>query len=381
MEFSKYTARGYGHTPSKQIHREGMLSLRKKPENKTLRTGTGYRIISLLLCAFLLLPLCGCVKKDEAFKKQIFAMDTVMTLTAYGRNGDAGLEAAENTINSLNAMLDPERTDSIVYALNSAQGETTPVSDEITEMIDIAKTVYDRTGGALDLTIYPLVKLWGFIDSNYYVPTEEEREAELQNLCFDDVVVDGTAGNYTVTMPSFAQISFGASAKGCTSDEAIAAMREAGVQSGIMSLGGNVQTLGTKPDGSNWNVAIQDPDDTGDYAGILSVGETAVITSGNYQRYFIQDGVLYHHIIDPATGAPSESGLKSATIVCESGAMADCLSTAMFVLGEEKALEYWRTYGGFELILITDDNRVICTSGLSESFTLAKDTYSLEFTD
>jgi len=337
--------------------------------------------MSLLLCAAMLLPLCGCVQKDEAFKKQIFAMDTLMTLTAYGRKGEDGLQAAEDTINSLNAMLDPERTDSTVYAMNGAQGEATPVSDEIAEMIDIAKTVYDRTDGALDLTIYPLVKLWGFIDGNYYVPTEEERQAELSNLCFDEVVVDGTAGNYTVTMPAYAQLSFGAAAKGCTSDEAIAAMRDAGVTSGIISLGGNVQTLGVKPDGSNWNVAIQDPEDTGSYVGVLSVGETAVITSGDYQRYFEQDGVLYHHILDPETGAPAESGLQSATIVCESGALADCLSTAMFILGEEKALEYWRTWGGFELILITDDNRIICTSGLSDSFTLANDTYTLEFTD
>jgi thiamine biosynthesis lipoprotein len=349
--------------------------------NKTGRYGAGFKLMSLLLCAAMLLPLFGCVKKDEAFKKQIFAMDTVMTLTAYGKKGEAGLQAAQDTINTLNAMLDPERTDSIVYELNRAQGETTPVSDEIAEMIDIAGTVYDRTNGALDLTIYPLVKLWGFIDGNYYVPTEEERAAELQNLSFDQVVVDGTAGNFTVTMPSYAQISFGAVAKGCTSNEAIAAMRGAGVTSGIISLGGNVQTLGTKPDGSNWNVAIQDPDDTGSYVGILSVGETAVITSGNYQRYFEQDGVLYHHIIDPDTGAPAESGLRSVSIVCESGPLADCLSPALYVLGEEKALDYWRTYGGFELILITDDNRIVCTSGLSETFTLANDAYTLEFTD
>ncbi|HBD85801.1 MAG TPA: FAD:protein FMN transferase, partial [Clostridiales bacterium] len=135
-------------------------------------------------------------------------------------------------------------------------------------------------------------------------------------------------------------------------------------------LGGNVQTLGLKPYGSNWNVAIEDPNDTSQYAGVLSVGETAVITSGSYQRYFEKDGKTYPHILDPHTGYPADSGLKSVTIVCTSGVTADCLSTALFVLGKDAALDYWRTYGGFEMILITQDDQIVCTSGLKSIFTL-----------
>lgn len=338
-------------------------------------------MIAALLCAALLLPFGGCVKKDDAFKKEIFSMDTVMSLTAYGKNGEAGLSAAENVINSMDTMLDPENDGSTVYALNNARGAAVPVSPQIADMLKTARTVYDRTDGALDLSIYPLVKLWGFVDEQYYVPTADEISAELKKLCFDKVDVLDADGAQSVTMPAGAQISFGAVAKGCASDNAIAAMKAAGVTSAIMSLGGNVQTLGLKPDGSNWNVAIQDPDNTGGYVGIVSVGETAVITSGNYQRYFERDGVRYCHIIDPATGAPARSGLNSATIVCESGTMADCLSTAMFILGADKALDYWRTYGGFEMILITDDHRIICTEGLADSFTLSNDNYTVSFTD
>lgn len=340
------------------------------------------RAVALLLSAVMLLPLYGCVAKDEAFKKQIFAMDTVMTLTAYGRKGEAGLTAAQKVINDMNAMLDPESDTSTVYAMNAAEGKSTSVSPQIADMIAKAKTVYSRTDGALDLTIYPLVKLWGFIDEAYYVPTRAETTAELAKLCFDQVSVQEAAdGTNSVTMPAGAQISFGAVAKGSASQNAIAAMRAAGVTSAIMSLGGNVQTLGLKPDGSNWNVAIQDPDDTGSYVAVISVGETAVITSGDYQRFFIQDGVTYHHIMDPATGGPARSGLHSVTIVCQDGTMADCLSTTMFILGEEKALDYWRTYGGFEMILITDDDRIVCTQGLSDSFTLANENYTVTFTD
>ena len=105
------------------------------------------------------------------------------------------------------------------------------------------------------------------------------------------------------------------------------------------------------------------------------MGETAVVTSGNYQRYFIgSDGVKYHHLIDPSTGKPAESGLVSVTIICEDGTLADCLSTAMFILGEDAALKYWRDNGGFDMIMVTDDNRVVCTSGLIEVFTLTNKT-------
>ena len=145
-------------------------------------------------------------------------------------------------------------------------------------------------------------------------------------------------------------------------------MRQAGVKSGIISLGGNVQTLGLKPDDSKWTVAIQDPNNTASWVGTVQVGETAVVTSGSYQRFFEFDGNTYHHIINPLSGSPVSNNLLSATIICEDGTMADALSTAMFVLGEARALNYWRQYGGFEMILITKSNQVICTKGLIDVY-------------
>ncbi len=357
--------------------------MRKNLKNPPRPRAICRHITAAVLCGAMLLPLGGCVGKNEAFKKQMFAMDTVMTLTAYGKNGEAALNAAAGVINSLNALLDPEDADSGVYALNNAGGGKVAVSAEIGEMLETAQTIHAQTGGALDPSIYPLVKLWGFIDSEFRVPTEAEIAEGLKRLCLDRIAVQGPSedGSYSVTMPSEAQVTFGAIAKGLTSDRAVAAMRDAGASSAIISLGGNVQTLGLKPDGSNWNVAIQDPEDTGGYVGIVSVGETAVITSGSYQRYFEQNGVRYHHIIDPATGFPADNGLVSATIICKSGMTADCLSTAMCVLGEAAALDYWRDYGGFEMILITDDERVICTGGLRDSFTLYNEAYTLTFSD
>ena len=125
-------------------------------------------------------------------------------------------------------------------------------------------------------------------------------------------------------------------------------MKGVGVKSAIISLGGDVQTLGIKPDGSLWSVAVQDPQNTGGYVGILDIAEAAVVTSGSYERYFTKDGVVYHHILDPKTGYPADSNLLSVTVVCESGAFSDALSTALFILGEEGALEYYREYGDCE---------------------------------
>ena len=246
--------------------------------------------------------------------------------------------------------------------------------------------VCKQSNGALDLSVYPLYLAWGEFDKDKgRIPSSKEIISLLQNVNFSETSITEFNGesNYSVRMPAGTQISFGAAAKGCASDRAIEAMRSAGVESGIVSLGGNVQTLGLKPDGSKWTVAVEDPNNTGSYVGTLSVGETAIVTSGNYQRYFIgSDGIKYHHIIDPDTGNPANNGLVSVTVVCEDGTLADCLSTAMFVLGVNGALRYWRNYGGFDMVMITDENEVICTSGLVEVFELTntKD-YTSRFTE
>lgn len=346
-------------------------------------TGISYKLICALLCAAMLLPLAGC-GETKLSQREVYAMDTVMTLSAYGKKGSAGLDAAESVIMSMDSALDPELSTSTTYAINHADGGSTVISGQIAEMISTAYTVYKQSEGALDLTIYPLVKRWGFIDGKYYVPTDEEISEDLARLCFDQLTLTSfpSSGSYAVQLPANGELSFAAVAKGCAADNAIEAMRQAGVTSGIISLGGNVQTLGLKPDGTEWNVAVQDPNNTASYLGVVSVGETAVVTSGSYQRYFTDSkGRTYHHILSPTSGYPVSNTLQSVTIVCDDGTMADCLSTAMFVLGQTKAINYWRTYGGFDMILVTNTNDIICTKGLMEKFTLTNENYSLKFVE
>lgn len=324
----------------------------------------------------MLLPLCAC-DGDEPVQQQVFAMDTIMTLTAYGDNAEAGLDNAAGVIQAMDTMLDPNSDSSYTSQINNAKGETVIVPPQVAEMLSVAFDVYTKSNGALDLSVYPLYEAWGeFKEDTGRIPSDNEIDSLLKKLNFGKLRITEFPGesNSSAALPSGTQISFGAVAKGCAANYAVDAMRKAGVESGIISLGGNVQTLGVKPDGTNWVVAVDDPNDTGSYVGTLSVGETAVVTSGSYQRYFKVDGNKYHHLIDPDNGKPADNGLLSVTIVCPDGTMADALSTAMFVLGEDAALRYWRENGGFEMIMITDDDRVVCTSGLIEVFTLTNAT-------
>jgi thiamine biosynthesis lipoprotein len=321
---------------------------------------------ALLLSALqLTLALAGCGEaRDDGEQRQIFAMDTVMLLTAYGGNAGAGLDAAESLIDGLNASLDPEREGSEAYALNHAGGGPVAVTEAVRRMLEVSQQVWEKSGGALNPATYPLTKAWGFIGGDYRVPSGGELDTLLEHTAFGTVTISG----HTVTLPAGMEMSFGAVAKGYASQSAVEVMRGTGVAAAVISLGGNVQTLGeTKPDGLPWTVAVQDPYDTGTYAGLLRVGETAVVTSGGYQRYFERDGVVYHHILDPSTGRPADSGLVSVTVICPDGTTADALSTALFVLGEEKALQYRTEYGGFDLVLITRDNRVVVAGKLDFS--------------
>ncbi len=343
---------------------------------------TSYKCIAALLCLTMLLPLAACGETKQS-QREIFAMDTIMTLTAYGNQREAGLDAAQSIIQAMDAALDPELETSTTYAINHANGANVSISGQVAKMLSCAYDVYKKSNGALDLSLYPVIKRWGFVDGHYYVPTDEELASDLALRCFDKMSLTSfpSSGSYAVSFPATAQISFASVAKGCAAENAISAMRQAGVTSGIISLGGNVQTLGQKPNGDDWTIAIQDPNNTSSYLGVINVGETAVVTSGTYQRYFTSGTKTYHHLINPKNGYPVSNSLLSVTIICEDGTMADCLSTAMFILGENNALNYWRNYGGFEMILVNNSNQIICTSGLIEEFTLANKSYSLRFTE
>ena len=283
-------------------------------------------------------------------------------------------------------MLSAENSKSEVYALNE-QGNL-QATDDLAELILRGKEIYQETDGLFDDTIYPVMKLWGFPTGNYHVPTAAEVQKKLALVDGDKVEIqtrdsdekggDSKEKTKFVTLGADQQIDFGGIAKGYTSSRIMDIYKDNGITSGLVNLGGNVQALGTKTDGTKWKIAVQSPDDTEDYLGILSVQDKAVITSGGYERYFEQDGVTYHHIIDPKTGYPAESGLVSVTIVSTDGTLADGLSTSLFIMGEEKAADFWREHKDeFDAILMSDDGTLYVTEGLENDFSTERTVESI----
>ena len=340
------------------------------------------RLGCLLLALALAGSLSGCGSSGPA-EGQTFAMDTVMNFSAYGKTGEDAITAARERIYQLEAELSRTREDSEVSQLNQAGGEMTAVGDDVWKLLTSAKTYSAATGDAFDITVAPVVSAWGFTTDTYQVPSQEELDTLLQLVDDSRIQLEQRSDGCYAALGQGQSIDLGGIAKGYASDCVAEIFAQYGVESGMISLGGNVYVSGAKPDGSAWRVGVQDPQDSSAAVGILDLTDAYAVTSGGYQRYFEQDGKRYHHIIDPATGYPAESGLLQVTVVAGAdaareddgnpagtGTMCDAFSTALFVMGEEKALDFWRSGAyEFDLILVTDDGRVLVTDGLADRFT------------
>ena len=318
------------------------------------------QMIALLTAMILLLtlPACGAQPARTARDREVFAMDTVMELRVYD-SSDAVLDEMDAALAALSRELNAEDDNGGLYALNRAGGgENAALAD----LVRRAAALSARTGGALDVSLHRASLAWGFPSKHYTIPTEADL-AELANHCGMRLVA---CEGDRITLQNGAELDLGAIAKGYAADRCRAILERAGV-SGILSLGGNIQTVGKKPDGTDWTVAILDPDDPGSYLLTMTVtGTKSVVTSGDYQRFFERDGARYCHILDPATLSPARNGLRMVTIVADEGFLADGLSTALFVMGLERGIEFWRAGNDFEAIWLTEDGTVTVTEGLED---------------
>lgn len=310
--------------------------------------------------------------ESQEASKDVFAMDTYMTVTAYGSHGEEAVEKAVAEIERLDGLLSTGEESSEIAKINANGGGT--LGEDASYLVERALEFGKSTDGAFDIAIYPIMAEWGFTTGDFKVPSKETLEGLLEKTKLSDVVFDKETSTVSFKTDGMA-IDLGGIAKGYTSTRIMDIYRECGVTSGLVNLGGNVQVLGTKTDGSKWRVAIQGVDDDDSYLGVLSISDKAVITSGGYERYFERDGVTYHHIIDPATGYPADSGLLSVSIVSADGTMCDALSTSLFIMGKDKAVEYWRAHSDeFDMILYDEENKVYVSEGIAEDFTSDFDT-------
>ena len=318
-----------------------------------------------LLSAAFLLTGCSGAPAQGPETATFFAMDTAMDFTVYG---DAALlDEAETLIGSLEEQVSVTDEHSDIYAIDHTGSGS--LSGNAAELMEQALELCRRTGGALDISVYPIVRAWGFTTGSYQVPDEETIQSLLPLVDYTQIQYDAATG--VVTLPEGMEIDLGSVAKGYAGQLAAQMLREHGVQSALLNLGGNVQTVGAKPDGSPWQIGIKDPQGE-DAMMVLSVEDQAVVTSGGYERYFEQDGQTYWHIMDPSTGHPADSGLISVTIVGDEGGVCDGLSTALFVMGLEKAADLWAQSGDFEAVFVTTSGEVYITEGLRDRFALTE---------
>lgn len=408
---------------------------------------------SIVLFIFILpiVLMCNGCSANRQASVSFYAMDTIMQITCYGKDAEAVASAAQAEIMRLDELLSIGNGNSEVSLINKNGGGI--LSEDVAALAEYALMLYRMTDGAYDMTILPVMELWGFTSGDYSVPDDETLKNMLE-LCNSGLIrymqvsdnttaensgailsennIDGNvendnnaddtsiyAGKYRLILSDGQGIDFGGLAKGYASDRLVDIFDSYNIKSAYFSLGGNVYCYHRKTDGSDWNIAIENPlknfayyrgDDVGgegagtgegakkisedvpDYLGAVRVHDKAVVTSGGYERYFEQDGKRYHHIIDTATGYPAESGLISVTVVSGDGALADGLSTACFVMGLDDSVSLWRAYGAggtfegrtiapFDLIVMTDDGEVYVTQGIVQNFSSGYDVHVVEKED
>lgn len=315
------------------------------------------------LLAALCLVLTGCASRQKE-TVDFFAMDTVMTVTVYGTGARQAALDAEASVEALDRRLSIFSSISAFAQFNDSGSAS--LSQEDAELLSAVLDLSRKTGGVFDPTVQPVVDVWGFYGEEPAVPDAGALAQALSLVGWEHLKLDS---RLLTSDLAGVKLDLGGVAKGYAAGLVARQLKDAGVQSAVLSLGGNVQVIGARPDGKDWTVAITDPFGSGQYAARLQVRDTAVVTSGPYERYFLEDGVRYHHILDPETGFPAETGLASVTVVCEDGAVADGLSTALFVMGPEKAADFWRSGEyAFDAVFILEDGTIQITPGLEGRF-------------
>ncbi len=301
-------------------------------------------------------------------------MNTSVSFTAYGDGAEEALAAAEERMGQLESLWSVTEEGSEIYRVNHSGGEPVVLSRETADLAEFALEMAEETQGALEPTLYPVLEAWGFTIDEHRIPEEAEIQELLSNTGYEKVRLDGE----TIRLPEGMELDLGAVGKGYAGDFICELLREQGITSALLDIGGNIQTIGTRPDGSDWRLGLRNPFGEGT-VGVLTVSDCAVVTSGNYENYFVgEDGKTYGHILDPETGHPAESGLASVSIVTEEGKLGDALSTSLFVMGPEEAEAFWRENEDFEMIVITQDGEIIVTEGLEDRFVLGNDFQNME---
>ena len=303
------------------------------------------------------------------------AMDTVVTVRSFGRRPGAANECLRERVLQIEEEISVTNESGEVYRLNHSDARRADVSEDTARLMAFSLKMAEETDGAFNPCLYPITSAWGFTTGGFRVPADSEIERLLPLVDFSKARVEGQ----TIFLEHGGadggrmMVDFGAVGKGFASDEAVRILKRAGVRSAVIDFGGNVHALGQKRGArgrqSDWLIGVANPFSDG-VACAVRVRDKAVVTSGGYERFFEDEcGNRHSHIFDGKTGKPARSGIASATVVADSGLYADALSTSLFVLGKNRAVDLWRDRRDFEMILILEENTVLVSEGLKDVFT------------
>ena len=317
------------------------------------------RLVPLILSLMILCSGCGAEKELPKLSEVGFYLDTVIILTAY-TDDDQVLKDAMEECSRYEKLLSATIEGSDVWRINHADGQPVEVSDDTMEVLRCAVRIAELSGGAFDVTIAPVSSIWDFTSGEAVLPDAEKIARAAELVDYTKLELEGN----TVRLPAGMMIDPGGIAKGYIADSVKAWLMDKGVRHAILSFGGNVVGIGTKPDGSDWKVGIQDIDKaTGEYMLVSRNNGGSTVTSGIYERGFDLDGVRYHHLLSSGTGWPVQNELASVTIFSDSSMEGDALSTAAFVLGTENGLKLIESLDGIEAVFIAKDRTVTGSSG------------------
>jgi FAD:protein FMN transferase len=328
------------------------------------------KISIMMTCILLILVFAGCSKKEEVqVSETAIKMDTVIQIKAYGPKAGEAIKEVFKRIDEIEKIASATIETSDISKINQAAGkEYVKVHPEIIKMIKTAVKYSELSNGAFDITVGPLIKLWGIgtdNDDKHSIPAETEVKEKLSLVGYKNISINDKDSSVKLLKEGMS-IDLGGIAKGFAADEAIKIFGENGVNSALISLGGSsMYTLGNKPDGTPWRVGIQHPRKKRDEVNvaIINLSQQALSTSGDYERFFIKDGKRYHHILNPATGYPTDNGVISNTIVMESGIpdsnmLADILTKTVFVSGIDKGFKIIDSIPGVSCLTITSDYKI-----------------------
>ncbi|MEJ8554545.1 FAD:protein FMN transferase [Tepidibacter sp. Z1-5] len=338
------------------------------------------KIMVFILSISLILGITGCSKKEiTPVSRETFALGTIIDFKIYDKDQDKAnkvIDECIERIKDIEKKMSANIDHSEVMTVNKNAGkQSVKVSDETMYVAKKSLEYSYITNGKFNLTVYPLVNLWGIGTKKARVPSQSEIDEAISNIDYNDVVFDET--QKTIYLKRENQgIDLGAIAKGYVGDEIKKIFIENDIKSAFVNLGGNVMAYETKVDGSKWRIGIQNPlEIRGEYLGVVRVENKSIVTSGNYERYFEQDGKRYHHILDATTGYPADTGVISTTIITERGIDADALSTSTYLIGLDEGIKLIESMDGVEAIFVTKDKEVYTTSGLKDRFELTNEEF------